>query len=135
MMHTIAIDDRTLDDLLFLIESEIIRTGAQIRRPRVFASQIRRDENAAKFARMVSLMHALRETDPTAIPAAPARAFFDSAEMQNDMITRAEGIDPEKELGAYDPRASNPVCVHNRRFNEACPLCAGTAPIKGVNPA
>jgi len=46
-------------------------------------------------------------------------------------IAQENGIDLEKELGPHDPRASIPMCVHNRLMptreqpGEDCELCAG----------
>lgn len=50
-----------------------------------------------------------------------------------DMIEAAqrEGIDIEKELGAIDPRAKHPKCIHGRKFSEPCIDCS---PIAGASP-
>jgi hypothetical protein len=37
-------------------------------------------------------------------------------------MTKA-GLNPEKELGAYDPRASDPRCVHGITFKMPCAQC------------
>jgi len=39
-----------------------------------------------------------------------------------DAVTR-EGIDPNKEFGHFDPRASEPKCVHGILFTEECTDC------------
>jgi len=39
-----------------------------------------------------------------------------------DAVTR-EGIDPNKEFGHFDPRASEPKCVHGVLFTEECTDC------------
>jgi hypothetical protein len=33
------------------------------------------------------------------------------------------GLEPMKELGPHDPRASRPRCIHGKYFSEECPDC------------
>jgi hypothetical protein len=46
-------------------------------------------------------------------------------EQQENM--RANGLDPAKEFGAFDPRAERPRCVHGKFFTEDCEECDAKA--------
>lgn len=129
----INLDDKSRDDLIALVAGAVIESGNQIKRWRMFRNSNEHNANTAHFAHMCALLTQLQSLSVGHV-APPRSQFLDGADFQNDLLTRAEGIDPDKELGEYDPRASTPVCVHNRKFTEPCPVCQGNAPIRGVEP-
>lgn len=59
----------------------------------------------------------------------PQPAGFTLPHTAEEQRLMAEGgLDPMKELGPHDPRASRPRCVHGALFTEECSMCAGPFP-------
>lgn len=82
-----------------------------------------------KYPRAVAMMELLSEilaefNSAEEVGAQPAPLSPRQTHSPDEIAAmEAVGLDPEKELGPYDPRASNPRCVHGRFFTEDCPDC------------
>ena len=86
-------------------------------------------EHRAEFLIAVRIVAELH--DPIGVPARiekganPMGLTMLDPEMREAVL--AEGVDPEKELGAHDPRANHPRCAHGRKFSEPCRDCSPPA--------
>jgi len=66
----------------------------------------------------------LQEPSTVAAPSTEANSMQLSIDDGTKEAAHAEGIDLEREIGVYDPRAFNPKCLHGRRLkDEPCDAC------------
>lgn len=120
-MITIQVSEKMRADLQLIFNAQVVSLGNSLRTWLKYASANKRNDYRARFDRAVDFLHALNVVEAT--PLAPPPPLPSDHPRFNQPL----------HLGAdFDPRASDPHCVHGRRFSESCDLCA--APVQGVEP-
>lgn len=114
-------------------EDYLKRIAAALERANEIAAESNRT-NAEHVERMRSHLESLPTAPRSGLFDSLARAIAGGAEGPGGHdpfamhageldAMRREGLDPNKELGAMDPRALDPHCVHGISFTEDCPEC------------
>lgn len=91
-----------------------------------------------RYPRVLARMNAAIEAceairlSVTAEASRPLESIYDHGQLQ---AMRDAGLDPDKELGPHDPRASRPHCAHGRSFAEPCERCAMAVTLDPSGPA
>lgn len=119
-MITIQVSEKMRADLQLLFNAQVVSLGNSLRTWLKYASANKRNEYRARFDRAVDFLHALNAAEVVQAPAPPLP--LDHPRFNQPLHLSAD----------FDPRASDPHCVHGRRFADPCDLCA--LPVQGVPP-
>jgi hypothetical protein len=78
------------------------------------------------LSEFIAVCQIVAELNKEAVPVRDANTAHLDINMLDPLDSAAmtkAGLNPEKELGAYDPRASDPRCVHGITFKMPCAQC------------